>query len=134
MFIKNLGFSVLHFCHCLEGCGILDDLSKLLWFRTYRCTTVSSASDDLDLSPSEIKSFHCIHIGDSCFLVKNSLITVVNFKEICSLPDKFKCWPCSVKYFLSLCFKSGFNLVIKITVHLFRLHHLKSCHGMILFS
>jgi hypothetical protein len=43
-----------------------------LWFGTSGCTTLSSVSD-LDLSPSEMESFHCMQIEDSCFLVKKFL-------------------------------------------------------------
>jgi len=89
---KKSGFlnATFFLCH-LEGCEILDKSPKLFGSGTSRFTTLISVFDNLRLSPSEIESFHCRQIGDSCFLVKNSFITMVNFLEISSLPDKFKC-------------------------------------------
>ena len=100
--LKKTGILNAAFFLCdLEGCEILDNLSKFLWFGTSGCTTLTSVFHSPHFSPSEIESFHSRQIGDSCFLVKYSLITLVNFMEISSLPDKFKYWPCLVKYFLS---------------------------------
>jgi hypothetical protein len=100
----------------LEGSEILDNSSKLFWSGTFGFTTLTSVFDNLHLSPAEIESFHCRQIVNGCFLVKNYLITVDNFMEISSLPDKFKCWPYLVQYFLS---KSVSNILTLLYIFSF---------------